>query len=486
MIRFNKDFLFGISMSGFQFEMGGKNIDSNTDWFKWTHDKRILNAGLVSGDFPENGSNYWELYRTDNEYMKKLGLDIVRIGIEWSRIFPSSTFNVNVDYLEKNGDIINIDISLNTIKELKKIANINALNHYKNIISDLKEKGIRVMIDLNHFSLPLWIHDPINVNIYHKGPWGWIDKNTIIEFSKYAAFLAYELNNLVDYWSTMNEPQIVSSLGYLQPLSGFPPSIINEKYYKLAQKKQAEAHCRAYDIMKKFTDKPIGFIYSFTWVDPERQEDESIVEKAKFFNNYHFTDMVIKGEIDFDLNGKVKFREDMKEKFDFIGINYYTRTVVKEIDNTWTVVEGYGYSCNGKISKSGKPVTDMEWEVYPEGIKKIILEIKERYNNPLMIITENGVASNGDIQPYFIVSHLMKINEAINLGANVKGYMYWSIIDNYEWPKGFSKRFGLIHIDFKTKKRTLRPAFFVYNDIIKNRGIPDYLKNYMFYPFNLE
>jgi beta-galactosidase len=486
MKKFPEDFLFGISMSGFQFEMGGKVIDNNTDWFKWTHDERIINAGLVSGDFPENGTNYWELYKEDNKLMEKLGLNIVRIGIEWSRIFPNPTFDIKTKVIEKNDDIISIEVDENAILELKKLANLEALEQYKKIIIDLKEKNIKVMVDLNHFSLPLWIHDPINVNLYHKGPFGWVDKNTVIEFTKYGAFLANELDEIVDFWSTMNEPQIVSSLAYLQPKSGFPPSIINEEYYKLAQKHQAEAHCRAYDAMKQYTKKPIGFIYSFTWIDPESPEDIEVVEDAKYFNNYHFTDMIFRGNLDFHIDGNKKFREDMKGKTDFLGINYYTRTVVKRHDNKWKVVDGYGYSCNGKLIKTDKPVTDMGWEVYPLGLKKIILEIKERYNNPIMYITENGIADKGDIQPFFIVSHLINIHESIELGANVRGYMYWSLLDNYEWPEGFSKRFGLIHVDYDTKIRTCKPAYFVYKDIIENNGINNYLLNYIKYPYNLE
>ncbi|SHF28275.1 Beta-glucosidase/6-phospho-beta-glucosidase/beta-galactosidase [Marinitoga hydrogenitolerans DSM 16785] len=485
MIKFNTEFLFGISMSGFQFEMGGENIDSKTDWFKWVHDKRIINSGLVSGDYPENGANFWEKYFEDIEYMKRLGLNIVRIGIEWSRIFPESTKDIKIKYTQKNEDIIYVEITEKDLEKLKSRADLNSLVRYKNIIKSLKNANIKVIVDLNHFSLPLWLHDPINVNLNQNGPFGWVDKEIILEFSKYGAFLAYQLDEFVDYWSTINEPQIVASLGYLQPKSGFPPSLINEKYYKLAQKHQAEAHCRVYDVMKKFTNKPIGFIYSFTWIDPETQDDIEIVEKAKYFNNYHFTDMILKGEMDFNLDNNIIYRNDMKGKTDFLGINYYTRTVVKKFNNSWKVVEGYGYSCNNKISKAKKPVTDMGWEIYPEGIKKVILEIKERYNNPKMFITENGIASNGELQPYFIVSHLTKINESIKLGANVNGYMYWSIIDNYEWSQGFSKRFGLIHVDYKNKKRTFKPAFFVYADIIKNKGIPDYLENYIYYPFNL-
>ncbi len=495
MIVFDKDFKFGVSISGFQFEMGVSqdSIDKNSDWFLWVHDALNIGGGIVSGDLPENGPGYWDLYEKDHEIMSNLGLGIVRIGIEWSRIFPNSTESISVN-IEKNdqGDIVNIDIKETAIEKLKEFADKNALSHYKKVITDLKNRGFTVMVNLNHFTLPLWIHNPVNVQRYKDGPYGWIDKKTVIEFVKYAGFLTRELSDTVDYWSTMNEPQIVSSLGYLQPKAGFPPGVLNFDWYLLAQKNEAEAHVRAYDVMKKFTDKPIGIIYSFTPYTPLAEDDKDVLDNAMYFSNWHFMDMIVYGMIDDNLDGKKRERKDMKGKLDFIGVNYYTRMMAQRNEKNrgifnWSPVWGYGYACNGlEKSLSGRPVTDMGWEIYPEGIRDITLSIKERYGDMPMFITENGVGEyTGKYIPYFIVSHLKSLHDAISNGAKIKAYMYWSFMDNYEWASGFSKRFGLLGINLQTKMRIPKPGYFIYREIIKEHGIPDWMLEYVKDPYKL-
>ncbi len=495
MIVFGKDFKFGVSMSGFQFEMGKseESIDNKSDWFRWVHDELNINSGIVSGDLPEWGPGYWDLYKKDHILMKDMGLEILRIGIEWSRIFPEPTLSVPVN-IKRNphGDVVEIDINLDTIKKLKKVANKDAISHYRNIMEDIKEKGFVLMVDLNHFTLPIWLHDPIGVQRSKEGPYGWVDEKTVVEFAKYSALMAYEFSDIVDYWSTMNEPQIVSHLGYLQPKAGFPPGVINFDWYLIAQKHQAEAHVRAYEAMKKFTDRPIGFIYSFGWPTPLRKEDEEVLENAMYFFNWHFTDMILWGMVDEKLKKNAIERIDMKGKADFIGINYYARTMIKKDEKkkglfNWHSVNGYGYACAGmKTSLSGRPVTDMGWEIYPEGIKGVSVAIMKRYGKIPIFITENGVGEHtGKYIPYFIVSHLVKLHEAMEEGADVRGYMYWSFMDNYEWALGFSKRFGLLGVDRNTKMRIPKPGYFIYREIIKNHGLPDWMLSYTRDPYVL-
>ena len=193
---FSKDFLWGVSQSGFQFEMGdplGRSIDVNTDWYKWVHDPVNIKKGVVNGDFPENGIDYWNKYKQDHETAKSLGLNAFRIGIEWSRIFPKNTYNVKVG-IERDEDrtISKIEINDTIIEKLQELADNNALAHYRMIIEDLRSRGLTVFICLNHFTLPIWLHDPIrvrNTNL-RDGPKGWIDERSIIEFTKYAAYLS--------------------------------------------------------------------------------------------------------------------------------------------------------------------------------------------------------------------------------------------------------------------------------------------------------
>ncbi|MEM2998304.1 MAG: family 1 glycosylhydrolase, partial [Thermoproteota archaeon] len=161
---FPEGFLWGVSEAGFQFEMGdprGKNVDPNTDWFKWVRDPVNVRSKIVSGDLPENGVDYWGLYNADHELAKGLGMNAYRLGVEWSRIFPKNTFGVRVDVETKHEEVVRIDVDDKALEQLENLACTDALNRYERIIDDLREKGFKVIVCLNHFTLPIWVHDPI-------------------------------------------------------------------------------------------------------------------------------------------------------------------------------------------------------------------------------------------------------------------------------------------------------------------------------------
>ncbi|MGC8901877.1 MAG: beta-galactosidase BgaS [Fervidobacterium sp.] len=451
---FSKDFIFGASISGFQFEMGNPNdkeeIDPNTDWFVWLRDIGNLVNGTVSGDLPENGSWYWKQYEKVHQLAVDFGLEVMRIGIEWSRIFPTSTKDVEYN-------------SPNMLNELDRIANHRAVKHYREIILDMKRKGLRVFVNLSHFTLPLWLHDPIAV---HRGErtqrLGWVSEDTPIEFAKYAEYIAWKFSDSVDMWSSMNEPHVVSQLGYFQVNAGFPPSYFNPRWYIKSLENQAKAHNFAYDAIKKHSNSPVGIIYSFTWYDTVDPKDKDIFEHAMELTNWRFIDLV-------------------KDKIDFIGLNYYTRAVIDKLpfslnfddfEIDWYTLSGYGYSCEeGGYSLAGRPASEFGWEIYPEGLYYLIKEIHARYSK-LIYVTENGIADSKDkYRSFFIISHLYAIEKAMNEGIPVKGYLHWSIIDNFEWAKGYRKRFGLAYTDFEKKMYVPRPSMYIFKEIIKERSI---------------
>ncbi len=256
---FPDEFLWGVSSSGFQFEMGdsfGKALDENSDWFVWVHDRQNIELEVVSGDFPEDGANYWFLYKKDHKIFEDLGFNACRLGIEWSRIFPRSTSKLKVE-VEKSDDgrISGIHAEEAFMEKLEKIANNEALNHYRLMILDLKNKGIKPHICLNHFTLPLWIHNPIAARStkLKRGFRGWLDDDTIIEFWKYAAYVAWKLGDIVDFWATLNEPVSVAEGGYLFPeLAHFPPGLRNYTAFKTVLGNMIVAHARAYDAIKKW------------------------------------------------------------------------------------------------------------------------------------------------------------------------------------------------------------------------------------------
>jgi beta-galactosidase len=516
-MTFSKDFLWGVSISGFQFEMGGRreNWDTNTDWWVWTHDEYNIKKRIVSGDLPENGVNYWELYKRDHQLAQELGLNAFRLSTEWSRIFPTPTDKVEVG-VEREGRLIKkVEVDERALHQLDELANQAAVERYRKIIQDLRDRKILVILNLNHFTLPLWIHNPLMArkSKLTKGPLGWLEERTVVEFTKYAAYMAWKFGDLVDYWSTFNEPMGVI-LSYLLPV-GFPPNVL-----KLAPRlsrfplvkaglNMLLAHCRAYDQIKRYDRKKaerrsfspadVGLIYNITPAYPLRKGNP-FHEKASEFQDYlsvhWFLQAVSFGFLDAGFNPSQRREETcLKGRLDWLGINYYTRSVnrgwvfplLKQLFGVPVIpqpVPGYGVlggfrrlsifgagqmSATESLSLEGNPVSeDFGWEIYPEGLARCV-KIMERYSKRLYI-TENGISDSQDkLRPEFIKKHLLVVEKLIGEGHRIGGYFHWSLLDNYEWARGFRNRFGLCAVDLKTKERKPRGSFKLLRGII-DRG----------------
>ncbi len=502
----HEEFLWGFSQSGFQFEMGDRYhryIDTNTDWWHWVRDKDNLEKKLVSGDLPEVGINNYELYEVDHGIAEDLGANIYRIGIEWSRIFPWPTYNIDVDYISDDsyGLIKDVKINRDTLRELDEIANRREVLYYRNVIKSLREKGFKVIVNLNHFTLPYWLHDPIEARekALTSGRNGWVDWKTPIEFAKFSAYIAYKFGDLVDMWSTFNEPMVVVELGYLAPYAGFPPGVMNPEAVKLAMLHMINAHSLAYRMIKKFDKKKaesdskepasVGIIYNNIGIayplNPNDSKDVKAAENDNFFHSRLFLEAIHWGKLNIEFDGETLIKLPYLRGNDWLGVNYYTREVVTYQETPFPMLplisfkgaQGYGYACRpGATSKEGNPVSDIGWEVYPQGMYDSIVEA-ERYGVPIYI-TENGVADSKDIlRPYYLVSHINSIEEAHDAGYEVRGYLYWALTDNYEWALGFRMRFGLYEVDLITKERKPRKrSVKVYREIIKNNGITPELK----------
>jgi len=497
---FPRDFLWGVANSGFQFEMGdpsGKNVDPNSDWYIWVHDSSNIQRGIVSGDLPEKGVNYWNLYRHDHAIAKRLGLNAYRIGIEWSRIFPKSTSAAEVGVERaSDGNIAKIDVNESALENLEKIADRDSVSHYRAAIEDLRANDFEVFVCLNHFTLPLWIHDPITV---HKtqlrmGPKGWVDEKTIIEFTKYAAYMAWKLGDIVDKWATFNEPMVVSEAGYTTPQSGFPPALNNLKASRKVTLHMIIAHARSYDAIKKIdtikadrdsdSAATVGLIHNVIPTRPfsSKKFDVKAAESMNHMHNHFFVQSICNGWLDDNFDG-VKEKEEVKnylgQHLDWLGVNYYTRHVVKgkpsimpkafaETSVIPETVQNYGFDCqpNSK-SADGFQVSDFGWEIYPEGMLEV-LNMMKIYGKPLYV-TENGVADKKDVlRPSFIIEHLKALERATSAEKiDVRGYFHWALTDNYEWAKGFRMKFGLYSVDLKTKSRKSRKSAEIYKQIIK-------------------
>ena len=479
MIPFPRSFLFGWSQADFQSEMGlPGSEDPNSDWWAWVHDPENIAAGIVSGDLPENGPAYWHNYKKFHDAAEAMGLRIARIGVSWSRIFPRQPpppkgWSPSVERVTE------VDVSESELRELEKYANLEALNHYREMFSDLKARGFTLIINLYHWPLPLWLHDPIRVRRGDlSGPTGWLSTRTVFEFARFAAFVASKLDDLADAWSTMNEPNVVASLGYAAVRSGFPPGYLDFRLAERALYNLLQAHARAYDAVKQYSKKPVGLIYANTSYTPLADADAPAVEMAEARERWDFFDAIIHGRVSrWDSAGQ---RDDMAKRLDWIGVNYYTRTVVRydAARKAYYPVGGYGHGCerNG-VSPAGRPCSDFGWGFWPEGIYDVLTKYWGRYGLPLYV-TENGIADDADYQrPYYLVSHLAQVARALGEGVDVRAYMHWSLADNYEWASGFSMRFGLLKVDYQTKRLYWRPSALVYREIARSSAIPDELEH---------
>lgn len=502
MYEFSRDFKWGISQSGFQFEMGDayhRFIDANSDWWYWARDPHNIFLKLVSGDLPEDGINYLELYRVDHENARWLGLNAYRIGLEWSRIFPYPTVFIEVD-VKRDGEgfVKDVKITKETLEKLDQVANHDAITIYREIISDLRKRGFKVVVNLYHFTLPYWIHNPIRSRAsgLKKGPLGLLEEYFPIEFAKFAAYTAYKLGDIVDVWSTITEPMVPIELGYMAPYAGFPPGVNRPDVVARAFANTVIAHGLAYRAIKRFdavkadldSKEPaeVGIIHNFIPAHPISESESSAAENYNYFHNYMLLEAVVRGKLDSDLDMKsITKPAVLGDTVDWLGVNYYTRIVVKKKGGVqypildFEAIPGYGYACVPySTSKIGRWCDGMGWEMFPEGLIEA-LTMASKYSSTLYI-TENGTSDLRDVnRATYIVSHVYAMLRAIEQGINLKGYFHWSINDNYEWPQGFKQKFGLFEVDLITKERRPRPSARVFKEITTKNAISGDILKFM-------
>jgi len=504
-LEFPAGFKWGVSQSGFQFEMGDayrRYIDTNTDWWHWVRDSFNISSKLVSGDLPEDGVNYLELYRVDHENSRSIGLNIYRIGIEWSRVFPHPTWCVSVDFeIDGYGLVKEVKITKETLEKLDEIADQGAVEIYREIILDLRRRGFKVIVNLYHFTLPYWLHDPIRARSSNlsKKPLGLLEDAFPVEFAKFAAYLAWKLGDIVDMWSTITEPMVPIELGYMGPYSGFPPGVNRPDVVPKAFLNTVLAHALAYKAIKRFdvlkadgdSESPaeVGLIHNIIPAySISDGESEIAREHYSYFHNEMLLESIAHGRFNEGLDGRTFIKPSaLGGALDWLGVNYYTRIVVKRqlgrfkefpvLD--FDAIGGYGYACTPySASKIGRRCDGMGWEMYPEGFIDA-LEIGGRYSDKIYV-TENGVSDPRDLlRPTYLVNHVYAMLKAIERGVKVLGYLHWALIDNYEWAHGFRQRFGLYEVDLITKERRARYSAKLYKEIANNNSIPRELMGHL-------
>lgn len=421
---FPKDFLWGAALSSHQCE--GNNF--NNDWWQWEkHLPKTVRSGLAC--------DHWNRFEEDFKLAQSLGHNAHRFSLEWSRIEP------------QEGQFDSV-----------------AINHYRKVIHSLKNKGIMPIVTLNHFSIPLWFAK-------HGG---WLQENSAEIFADYVQKMAEELGADVHYWITINEPTTYAYKSYL--VGDWPPAERSlEKAAKVIQN-LAKAHALAYEKIKQtyaqknWQNPMVGIAQQAIVFAPCSKNSIGDRISANLRNkmiNHLFVRALVRGKLSYP--GLFNIRLAKAKTLDFIGLNYYTREYVRY--RGLGLSEILGNQCILKdASRNTSKKNSLSWEVYPRGLY-IFLKEFAKYKLPILI-SENGMCTNDDSErSEFITAHLKETAKAMNEKVVVIGYLYWSLLDNYEWSEGFAPRFGLIEVDYKTQERKIRSSAKKFEEIIRSKKL---------------
>ncbi len=476
---FPEEFLWGTATAGFQVDMGCPTLDPDlcedrgSDWYQWVTDEDLVaEAGLyLSGDPLSLSPGQWELFDGDFALASgELGSNAYRMSLEWSRLFPTSTQGAD------------------TPEQVAALADPDAVAHYHEVFASLRAHGLTPLVTVNHYTLPLWIHDGKACHEDPTGcsPAGWLDPETLIpELAKMARFAGEEFGGEVDLWATLNEPMAVVLAGYLVQTADRtnPPGVSDPDLAFPVLFSMIEGHAATYDALHEGdvadadgdgVDALVGLVWSVTTFvpdDPNDPEDVEGAEHASYVYNGVFLDGAIRGDLDTDLDGVTDVhRDDLAGRMDYLGINYYFR--VRVMGATAPVPLVCEYAMCDFIPGA--------FETDPRGLYDGVM-LGTGYGVPV-IVTENGCDDPGDdTGPRFLVPHLVELRRAVRDGADVRGYFYWSLMDNYEWNHGMGMDFGLYAVDPADAARTRvpKPNVDVYRSIIEANDVPqDLIERY--------
>lgn len=436
---FPKDFLWGASTSAYQIE-GALDADGRGKdiWDTFTEQGRIMD-----GSSAKRACDHYHRYPEDIALMKGAGFNAYRFSIAWPRVIPEGTGAVNA----------------------------KGLDFYDRLVDAILEAGIRPMACLYHWDLPQPLQD--------RG--GWQGREIVGPFADYARVVAARLADRVKDWMMLNEPNVVAIFGY--GLTDHAPGLnLGEMGVLKALHHQNLAQGAALRVLRaEHQGLTLGTV---TNIQPCRPDTDSEADRAAAIRwdavwNRVTVDGLLRGAVPDVLAEKMApivqpgDLENARFPIDLLGINYYSRCTMKHdpghmFDVWWGDPKAERY-------------TFMGWPVQPDGLYDLLMEFKTLYGNPATFIAENGAAYDDVVSPdgsvhdaertQFIREHIQQVARALNDGANVKGYLAWSLLDNFEWAFGLSKRFGMVHVDYDTLQRTPKDSFRMFSEVVKAGAI---------------
>lgn len=450
MKGFPEDFNWGVATSSYQIE--GAAFEDGRGESIW--DRFCATPGKVANS--EDGltaCDHYHRYAEDIQIMKQLGVTTYRFSMAWPRMFPK-------------GD---------SVREQR------GFDFYDRLINELLDNGIKPLPTLYHWDLPQALQD--------KG--GWANRDVVDAFAQYAAAAVEAYGDRVTEWLTLNEPWCVTWLGYMNGVHA--PGVKNLDHALAAAHHTALAHAEATRAMRAVrSDLRIGLALNMTTYRIEDESDKDLAELGELMDaqlNRWWIEAFLKGSYPESLMKIHEVRlaniiQDgdlarLKVQTDMLGVNYYSDSFIglPRAEDKPLIEEGlfpFPHRMNG--SAPG-PYTDMGWPVTPVGLEELLLRIARDWPEIQDIaITENGAAydyepdASGEVNDTrrieYLLSHLEAAGRAIEKGAPLKSYYAWSLMDNFEWAEGYNKRFGLVHVDFKSLKRTIKNSGKAYSEVI--------------------
>jgi beta-glucosidase len=418
-----EDFVFGVATSSFQIE-GAADSREPSIWDTFCAEPgRIKDGsnGLVACEHIQ----HWQ---ADLELIASLGVDAYRFSVAWGRV-------------------IRADGSVNQA----------GLQFYIDIVDALNAMGIAAHVTLYHWDLPQYLQD--------QG--GWLNRNTAARFAEYAEVMVKALGNKVASYATLNEPFCSAYLSYEAGIHA--PGVKNRKQGRQAAHHLLLAHGLALPRLRHHAPQAEhGIVLNFSPCFPASTQaaDVAAAKLAHAYHNLWYLQPLLTGSYP-DLGAALR-EEDLPEiqpddmdviaqPIDFLGVNYYTRTVFRD-KNGWF----------SDVPPTQQPLTTMGWEIYPQGLTEVLSDLKQTYSNfPPVYITENGAAFadtlvdnkvHDEARIDYYQKHLLAVHNCIEAGIDMRGYFAWSLLDNFEWAEGYTQRFGIVYVDYATQQRTLKDS----------------------------
>ena len=430
--QFPPEFVWGAATASYQIE-GAATEDGRGESI-W--DRFCATPGRVAnGDTGAIACDFYHRYRDDAKLMRDLGLDAFRFSVAWPRVVPDGRGRVNE----------------------------RGLDFYDRLLDELLAAGIQPFVTLYHWDLPQALEDA----------GGWPEPSTAEAFAEYAEAVAKRLGDRVEWWTTHNEPWVSAWLGYGYGLHA--PGRASEADAFAATQTMLESHALAVDVLRRESPgSQVGIVLNLDLTVPA-SADPADVEAARLYDgvlNRWFLDPLYRGEYPADVVERfgVPVRDLDLPPIDFLGINNYTRALVQAGPDGLPL----------RLSESGVERTAMDWAVRPDSLRDLLVRVHEEYAPPAIFVTENGAAYD-DVRRHdgsvldpervsYLAQHTTAVARAIGEGVPVKGYFVWSFLDNFEWAHGYSKRFGIVYVDYPTLERVPKASFEWYRTLIASHA----------------